>query len=161
MPAHYFRTATLMAAALKELRLGGDQTQAMVAVKSGKSQNAFGKIENGHTELTMDTFIAICIALNVSPAQALQQVEIHMQWLCARGWRVATLKSQDCHLAPFVEMYFMTENAEAFNRVLCLPQDRVKLLGEWRPNYYIPAILRFATEEKFRQAIDAFKEQYQ
>ncbi|BDD79643.1 hypothetical protein [Burkholderia phage FLC9] len=160
MAVRYFKPSTLMAAALKELRIAGSQSQGMVAAKAGKSQNAYCKIENGYTELSMDAFIAICIALGVSPAHALHQVEIHVQWLCRQGWRVATLKSQDCELAGFVEMYFMVENAEALNRVLCFEQDRVKLVGGWQPNYYIPAVLRFVTEDKLRQAVDTFKEQY-
>lgn len=157
MATQYFRPSTLMAAALKELRISGSQTQTMVAAKSGKTQNAYCKIENGYTELTMDAFISICMALGVSPAHVMQQVEIHMQWLCARGYRVAILKSQDCALAPFFDLYFAPENAEALNRVMCLNQDRVKLVGEWRPNYYIPAILRFATEENFRRAVATYK----
>jgi transcriptional regulator with XRE-family HTH domain len=159
--ARYFRTSTLMAAALKELRIGGNQTQAMVACKSGKSQNAYCKIENGYTELTLDAFIAICMAMGHSPTHVMQQIEVHMSWLCSQGWRVAVLKSQDCELAAFVEMYFMVENAEALNRVMCLEQDRVKLVGGWKPNYHIPAVLRFATEEKFRRAVDTFKAEYQ
>jgi transcriptional regulator with XRE-family HTH domain len=156
----YFSYSTLMVAALKELRILSGNPQWMIASRTGKTPNAYGKIENGHTELTLEAFFAICGALEVNPSAALARIEAHSQWLISQGWRVKTLKTQTNDLEPFVTMYFMDENQEALTKIAGIEANRI-YLTRWSLNYQIPCVLRFATEPKYRQAIDTFKEQYQ
>lgn len=156
----YFSYSTLMAAALKELRILGNHPQWAIAAKIGKTQNAYCKVENGYTELTLQMFVAICSAMETNPSAVMARIEAHGQWLVAQGWRVKTLKTQTDDLEPFVTMYFMDENQEALTKIAGIEANRV-YLTRWSLNYQIPTLLRFATEEKYRQAIDAFKQQYQ
>jgi DNA-binding Xre family transcriptional regulator len=57
---------------LKELRMVKFIKQREIALHIGISENAYSRIENGHTHLTIENLYRICEKLNVSVGEVLE-----------------------------------------------------------------------------------------
>ena len=66
---------------LKEIRLERGIHQAVYAQMANKTPNMWSKIENGHSPLTMDTFLNICTCLGVSPSVVMATTERYVSYL--------------------------------------------------------------------------------
>lgn len=62
---------TIIANKIKALRLSKQLLQKDIAVMLNLSENAYSRIENGHTQLTIETLYRICERLQVDIAEVM------------------------------------------------------------------------------------------
>jgi transcriptional regulator with XRE-family HTH domain len=63
---------TKVAARIKELRIQKNILQKYIAEGLGITENTYSRIENGHTQITINNLFVICEKLGVSVLEALE-----------------------------------------------------------------------------------------
>lgn len=66
----------LIATKIRTLRRNREYSQEYMAVMLHISQNAYSRLENGKTPLTLDRFYEVCQILQIKPAELLDMVEM-------------------------------------------------------------------------------------
>lgn len=66
---------------IRTLRRNKEYSQEYMAVMLHISQNAYSRLENGKTPLTLDRFYEICLILEIKPAALLDMTEIPKTFL--------------------------------------------------------------------------------
>lgn len=65
--------AKLLAMVIRERRLKLNYSQDYIAKKTGMSQTAYSKLEQGHTTVTLEKFIKLCMVLETDMAGLLRE----------------------------------------------------------------------------------------
>lgn len=63
----------LLAMVIRKRRLELNYSQDYIAAKLGMSQNAFSKLELGHTGITIGKFMVICDSLEIGMSELLKR----------------------------------------------------------------------------------------
>lgn len=66
----------LIATKIRTLRRNREYSQEYMAIMLHISQNAYSRLENGKTPLTLDRFYEVCQILQIKPAELLGMVEM-------------------------------------------------------------------------------------
>lgn len=66
----------LIATKIRTLRRNREYSQEYMALMLHISQNAYSRLENGKTPITLDRYYEICQILQVRPAELLDMVEL-------------------------------------------------------------------------------------
>lgn len=66
----------LIATKIRTLRRNREYSQEYMALMLHISQNAYSRLENGKTPITLDRYYEICQILQVKPAELLDMVEL-------------------------------------------------------------------------------------
>lgn len=140
---------------LKELRLERGIHQGQLAQAAGKSPNAWTKIENGQSPLTVDALFGACSAVRINPSQLILIAERLVPVFNAAGCYFHTaIPAEEDELLSLVVRYFSSlgyENLRArfFERVSVSSFD-----SPFTP-LATPTVVRYCTEQSYRDWVDA------
>lgn len=145
---------------IKELRLEKGVHQGVLAQAAGKTPNAWTKIENGQSVLTVDSLFGACIALNITPANFMTLVEKLIYEFNRNGYyfHPGTIDQEDDTLLPLMLSYF---NGKGFEVMKKKPFEKVSISVIGNPFASInpiPTVLRYCCDDEYRQSIDNWVE---
>lgn len=156
MPELNSNFSTLHLLVLKELRFERNVHQGVISQVAGKSPSAWSKIESGQSALTVDAFFGACNALQMSPSGVLNIVERLVPMFNAHQvfFHATTLDGSEDGLLPLVLAYF---NSKGFDTLRVNPfGGRTSVLNLTNPFSvpFVPTVVSYCTDEKFREWID-------
>lgn len=150
-----FSTIHLMI--IKELRLERGVHQGVLAQAAGKTPNAWTKIENGQSVLTVDALFGACSALNISPMNFMLLVEKLIPEFnrCGYYFFPGTIDQDEDNLLPLMLSYF---NSKGFEALRNRPFERISIssmgfsFGGGFP--VTPTAVMYCCDEAYRHWVD-------
>lgn len=150
-----FSTIHLMI--IKELRLERGVHQGVLAQAAGKTPNAWTKIENGQSVLTVDALFGAFTALNITPVNFMSLVENLIPEFNRYGYYFfpGTISQDEDNLLPLMLRYF---NSKGFEALRNRPFERVSIssmgfsFGGGIP--VTPTAVRYCCDEAYRNWVD-------
>lgn len=150
-----FSTIHLMI--IKELRLERGVHQGVLAQAAGKTPNAWTKIENGQSVLTVDALFGACSALNITPVSFMSLVEKLIPEFNRYGYyfHPGTIDQEEDSLLPLMLGYF---NSKGFESLKNRPFDRISISSIGYPFLgtapIVPTAVRYCFDTDFRTWVD-------
>lgn len=150
-----FSTIHLMI--IKELRLERGVHQGVLAQAAGKTPNAWTKIENGQSVLTVDALFGAFTALNITPVNFMSLVENLIPEFNRYGYYFfpGTISQDEDNLLPLMLRYF---NSKGFEALRNRPFERVSIssmgfsFGGGIPD--TPTAVMYCCDEAYRNWVD-------
>ncbi|HFD4063011.1 TPA: helix-turn-helix transcriptional regulator [Vibrio parahaemolyticus] len=147
--------STLSVMVIKEIRLERGVHQGTIAAQVGKNPNAWTKIENGQTVLTLDVMIGACTALKIHPSYLIELTEKMIPMLNGAGFffHNGSVGNDENDLLPLILDYF---NSSGYENLKSRPFDRVSIQQLSGPfgSTAVPTIVRYCCEPDFKEWVD-------
>lgn len=143
--------STLAILIIKDIRLAKQIHQGFIAQQLGKTPSAWTKIENGQAQLSFDSMIGACIALQIKPADLMYLVEYLARVFNQYGFffHYGNSNNED-DLLPLGMEFFNTCYPKALNHGLV---SSLSLLQNF-PIYVIPTFVRYCIDPDYKKTID-------
>lgn len=152
--------STLILLIIKDIRHERRIHQGALAQSTGKTPNAWTKIENGQSPLTIDALFGACTALFIQPSDVMRFAERLIPIFNSAGWffQTVNIEKEEDQLLPLVLNYY---NSKGYDHLcsLSLGQfSKVTIMDfcffSFRNFVSFPTVVRYCCETEFREWID-------
>lgn len=147
--------STLYLMTLKEMRLERGIHQGLLAQVTGKSPNAWTKIENGQSILSADTMFSACSVLQIQPSYMVSVMEKLIPLFNQDGYyfQPGTLSPEEDELLQLTISYF---NSKGYENLRSRGNQIISLTSVGNPfnHTIIPTLVRYCCNQDYRIWVD-------